>query len=204
MYSDNQFFELDVSAIKKISFSVADNPFFKATVAKYYPECHVINAEGTVLASFGPSKRFFKRKFPHTKYSEGFRDDRLKINDDRKICFNLDDFQESGTCIVLTVRAFDISKEQVREDAFKQAWARLNNEETNQSIDYTYLDKIEKPEGYEEAAAPEDGADEEAEVAPRNELVFICGRLFRAEEMAPPVEMSEQSDGEQKTIRTGL
>ena len=202
VYANNDFFELNVSALKKISFGVADNPFFKATVAKYYPECHVINKDGVVLASYVPKRRIFKKKFPNSKYMEGFRDERLKINDDRKICFNLEDFEETGVCIVMTIRSFDNSKEQVKEDAFAQALARLNNEETNQSIDYTFLEKIEKPEGFEEAAAAEEG-EEEDDTKPRNELVYICGRLHRAEE-EPQAPLETEESVQEKEVRTGL
>lgn len=42
-FKTNQFFELELQALERIAFAVADNPFFRGDVAKYYPECHIIN-----------------------------------------------------------------------------------------------------------------------------------------------------------------
>jgi len=42
-FKPNSFFELELNALERIAFAVADNPFFRGDVAKYYPECHIIN-----------------------------------------------------------------------------------------------------------------------------------------------------------------
>jgi hypothetical protein len=42
-FKPNNFFELELNALERIAFAVADNPFFRGDVAKYYPECHLIN-----------------------------------------------------------------------------------------------------------------------------------------------------------------
>lgn len=44
--------------------------------------------------------------------------------------------------ILLTVRMNDTKG--VNPEAFKQAWYRLQNEDTNQSIDYSYIEKVKK------------------------------------------------------------
>lgn len=57
-FPDNDNFELELQNLERLSFSVADNPFFKADVAKYYPECHVINGEtGHVMATINPTNK---------------------------------------------------------------------------------------------------------------------------------------------------
>jgi hypothetical protein len=78
--------------------------------------------------------------------------------------------------IVLCVREFDNSgKPPAKEGEFDRAWFRLANEETNQTIDYNMINKIDKPEEYQEYIQNED--DEEA--APvRNELTYLHGILY--------------------------
>jgi len=44
-FADNEHFEMELAQLERLSFSIADNPFFRADVAKYYPEAHVINGE---------------------------------------------------------------------------------------------------------------------------------------------------------------
>ena len=53
-YGDNQYFELELRDLNKISFGVADSPFEKTEAAKFYPELHVINGEGKILATINP------------------------------------------------------------------------------------------------------------------------------------------------------
>ena len=93
-----------------------------------------------------------------------FRDEKLKINDDRKVKLTLSDFNEKDTMILLTVRANDLSGEKVDVSQYANAWFRLQNEDTNQSLDYQYVKKVDLPEGFEEEAqeeAPEDGEEGE-------------------------------------------
>lgn len=42
-FKSNGFFELELLALERIAFAVADNPFFRGDVSKYYPECHLVN-----------------------------------------------------------------------------------------------------------------------------------------------------------------
>jgi hypothetical protein len=57
-FPENEFFELELQNLERLSFAVADNPFQRADVGKYYPECHVINGEtGHVMATINPTKK---------------------------------------------------------------------------------------------------------------------------------------------------
>jgi hypothetical protein len=92
---------------------------------------------------------------------DSFRDEKLKINDDRKIKFELDNLKGSGIMILLTVKTFDTRAEKgIKEGAYDQAWFRLQNEDTNQALDYTKINSIELPEGYD-ATEGVGGEDEE-------------------------------------------
>lgn len=64
----------------------------------------------------------------------------------------------------LTVRTFDTRLEKIKEGAFDQAWFRLQNEDTNQTLDYTKIGDIDISEtGYDPAqdAMPEEGEEGE-------------------------------------------
>lgn len=57
--------------------------------------------------------------------------------------------KDPGTVIVLCISEFDnTGKPAPKEDEFKRAWFRLSNEETNQTIDYSIIENIEKPDDY--------------------------------------------------------
>ena len=105
-YDETKFYELELKDLQRLSFAVADNPFVKADIEKFYPEIHIISGEGKVLATINPS---FKNneKFKASMFCENFRDDKLKINDDRKVNLTLSDFQDKDTMILLTVRSFE-------------------------------------------------------------------------------------------------
>jgi hypothetical protein len=61
------------------------------------------------------------------------------------------------------------------EKTFDRAWFRLSNEETNQTIDYSLINKIETPEDYQETIPN----DEDEEAPPfQNELVYIFGAIY--------------------------
>jgi hypothetical protein len=50
---------------------------------------------------------------------DSFRDEKLKINDDRKIKFELDNLKGSGIMILLTVKTFDTRAEKgIKEGAY--------------------------------------------------------------------------------------
>lgn len=71
-------------------------------------------------------------------YCENFRDENLKINDDRKIKFSLSELEDNKdphTCVFLMVRVNDGKKTQ--SNHYNQAWFRLQNEDTNQTLDFS-------------------------------------------------------------------
>ena len=164
----------------------------KTDSAKYYPEIHIIEANGTVTSSIGPNMKV-DEKFGSSFYCEGFRDDRLKINDDRKVKLTLSDFDgRHNMMILLTVRMNDVKG--VNPEEFKEAWYRLQNEDTNQSIDYIKVETVKADNGIQ------DGEEEEAEPAGSEngddkgpkETIFLAGRLYR-EDIITKVEPSLQS-----------
>lgn len=134
-FAKNDMYELELKDLQRLSFAVADNPFIKADVEKFYPEIHVISGDGEVLATINPTNKNFDQ-FGASMFCDNFRDDKLKINDDRKVKLTLSDFDEKDTMILLTVRAFDLAGEKVDPSHYREAWFRLQNEDTNQSIDY--------------------------------------------------------------------
>ena len=106
------------------------------------------------------------------------RDPVLKINDDRKVKIQMGAIKDVGTMILLTVREFDVSKKQpYKEGDLDRAWFRLSNDETNQTIDYSSIKKIELPEDYQETI-PEEDEDKEPK---RNDLTYVHGVLYLEE-----------------------
>ena len=90
-FTRNNFFELELKDLQRLSFAVADNPFIKADVEKFYPEIHVISGAGEVLATINPTNKT-SQLFGASMFCDNFRDDKLKINDDRKVKLTLSDF----------------------------------------------------------------------------------------------------------------
>jgi hypothetical protein len=43
-----------MEGIHRLCFSTADDPFYKVPVAKYYPECVVVDHTGKVLTVINP------------------------------------------------------------------------------------------------------------------------------------------------------
>lgn len=108
------------------------------------------------------------------QYLDDFRDPALKINDDKKIQIGLGAFKQPGISIFLLVRENDITGKPVKESDFDRAWFRLSNEETNQTLDYSLVNKIEKSEEYQASFPAED---EEAPPT-MNPLSYLHGRLY--------------------------
>lgn len=188
--------------MQRISFAVADNPFIKADVEKFYPEIHVISGKGELLTTISPSNKACD-KFGNSMFCSDFRDDKLKINDDRKVKLTLSDFYDKDTMILLTVRSNDMTGEKFDPAVYKDAWFRLQNEDTNQSIDYTYIKKVELPEGFEEDAEAAAAGDEEAEDGDeagkkqKNEVIWLAGRIYREDvviKSKPSTALDESAD----------
>lgn len=53
-FEPNHFYDLELNSIETVSFAVADNPFFKNEVAKYYPEAIVLSSQGDILTHIRP------------------------------------------------------------------------------------------------------------------------------------------------------
>ena len=178
---------------------MADSPFQKNESVKYYPEIHLISGKGEVLATINPSTRTDNR-YGALEYCEGFRDDKLKINDDRKVKMTLSDFaNREDIVIVLTVRTNDLKGQKVDPALYNKAWFRLQNEETNQTLDYTYVNDVKKQggeEGGEEEEEPEEEEEEENEdgATPREkpETIILCGRIFNTCGELLPDEIQEK------------
>lgn len=157
VYGDMPFFHCDLTGgLQRLAFSTADDPFYKTSESKYYPEALVFNMKGEILARVNPDNR--KSEDYHMSYLDDIRDNVLKINDDRKIQISFNQIKEPGTMILLTVRQFVPKDGRIigKEGEFDRAWFRLANEETNQTLDYSMLNKIEIPEDYQEMIAEGD------------------------------------------------
>lgn len=123
------------------------------------------------------------------QFHEDFRDPVLKINDDKKIQISLSAFTEPGTSIFLFIKEFDTTGKPVKESDFDRAWFRLSNEETNQTLDYSLVNKIERSDEYQPTYAAED-----EDAAPlQNPLSYMHGRLYLTEQKAWVFESIKQS-----------
>lgn len=132
VYGDMPFFHCDLTGgLNRLAFSTADDPFYKTSESKYYPEAVVISAEGQIMARVNHENR--SSADYHMTYNDDVRDHMLKINDDRKIQISFNQIKEPGTMILLTVRQFVPKDGRTigKEGEFDRAWFRLSNEETN-------------------------------------------------------------------------
>ena len=57
VFEKNDFFELELKNLHRLAFAVADNPFMKTDVSKYYPEIHVVMADGTKVCTLSPDNK---------------------------------------------------------------------------------------------------------------------------------------------------
>ena len=173
-YGEMPYFHCELTGLSRLSFSTADDPFYKTSLPRFYPEASVFNQAGELLGRVNPTTS--KNAEFSMNYLDDIRDPVLKINDDRKIQIQLGGIREPGTVIILCVKEFDnTGKPPTKEGEFDRAWFRLANEETNQTIDYSMVSKIEKPEEYVEQIPNED--DDEAPPT-RNDLTYLHGILY--------------------------
>lgn len=183
VFEENQNEELVLNGIDHISWAVANNPFFKLEIEKYYPTAVIVNKEGKVLGQYGacyPQSEKQAAEFPNCRDRHNFRDDKIRINDDRKVEFKTQDFKDSSIQVFLMVRTFDLRKEKdMPENLHDDAWFRLQNEQTSQTLDYTKIKKIDVPEDYAEGSPEDESPDlDEEERKSRNELVYLAGRIY--------------------------
>ena len=168
-------------------------------MAKYYPEVHVVLSDGTLMSTISPSNKN-DPNFGSSFYMDNFRDDHLKINDDRKVRLTLSDFKDRrDMMILLTVRMNDLKSASNDKSTFAQAWFRLQNEDTNQTLDYSYIDKVKEEAGLEEDEEGEENQEEEgsdAEPKAKKETIFLCGRLYREDIEIPQARQEQTSPRE--------
>lgn len=186
-FEDSPYFQFQLEGIHRLCFSTADDPFYKLPVSKYYPECVVVSPTGSILATINPQNK--KNEGFQMALLDDFRDAMLKINDDKKIQIGLGAFKEPGTCIFFIVREADLTGKPFKESDFDRAWFRLSNEETNQTLDYSLINKIERSEEYQAQLPAED------EDAPPvlNPLSYLHGRLYLDESNKWVFESIKQS-----------
>lgn len=165
-----------MQGLHRICFSTADDPFYKVPVTKYYPELVVVDQDGSVLSVINPQNK--KDETYQISYFDDFRDSALKINDDRKITIGLGAIKKPGVSLLLFIKENDLTGKPVKESDYERAWFRISNEETNQTLDYSLIEKIEKPENYEPTYQKED---EEGEPL-QNPLTYLHGRMYMDEQ----------------------
>jgi hypothetical protein len=70
-----------------------------------------------VIATINPYTKS-NSGFSSLAFLDNFRYDKLKINDDRKIKFELENLKGQGIMIIFTVRTFDTRGEKVKDGAY--------------------------------------------------------------------------------------
>lgn len=158
---------------------MADDPFYKATRSKYYPEVYLINKKSKIQAKISAASPKIEKYAGAFEYLSDFRESALKVNDDRKVRVNLSDLMKGhkpGKMILLTVRAENVRPPKAGE--FDRSWYRLINEDTNQTIDYKNIKEIAKPEGFDEDA-PVAESEEGGDGGPKQvNITYVAGRLY--------------------------
>ena len=172
---------MELTGIQRLAFCVADDPFFKSERSKYFPEVFLINKKSKIQALVSPAGKQSKNYGAAFDYLENFREPALKVNDDKKVRISLSDLCKKGDAtkgkmILLTVRCTDMRKAPPKAGEFDRSWYRVVNEDTNQTIDYSNIKKIEKPEGFDEDAPV--NAEEGEAPPPRVEITYVAGRIF--------------------------
>jgi hypothetical protein len=177
-YEDNEYEELVLNDMDHVAFAVANNPFYKLDTPKFYPEALVINKEGKILARIGECEAD-SDAFSALKFRTNFRDDKMRLNDDMKIEMKLSEFTDPSTMVVFMMKTYDLRKEKdLPENLFNEAWFRLQNETTSQTLDYTKVRKIAVPDDYVEGDPADEEAEDPADRKVRNELIYLAGRLY--------------------------
>ena len=164
--------------MQRLCFSTADDPFYKATISKYYPEVVVFDSNGKELARCGPKNKKVEKY--NMSYIEDFRDSALRINDDRKIQIGIAGLEKPGLMMLLLVREKSTAGLPVKQGDFDRAWFRLSNDDTNQTFDYSLVKKVPLASGSGAEAEVNEEAEEPAEGTntPQNTLTYVHGRLY--------------------------
>lgn len=72
VYDSMPFFTCELTSLSRISFAVADDPFYKSERSKYFPELLVISPKGKVLSRINPHHRESEKY--GLEYLEDFRE----------------------------------------------------------------------------------------------------------------------------------
>jgi hypothetical protein len=135
-FEDSAFSTFSCADTKHMAFATADNPFYKPERCKYFPEVIVMSTQGEVLAKLSANEKEGECANFGLKYMDDFRDQRLKLNDDKKIKFDISKITRDDVMVLFFVKTFDLSASPPKEGEFDRAMFRLSNEDTNQTIDY--------------------------------------------------------------------
>ncbi len=119
VYDGNPFFTFDLTCLNRIAFGVADDPFYKPLRAKFFPEVVIISRTGEVIGQASPTKP--SDELHGLQYDEGFRDTKLKLNDDKKVKITLSSIKEKQANILLLVKTYDMRKEPPKPGEFDRA-----------------------------------------------------------------------------------
>ena len=136
-----------------------------------------MSTEGEIVAKMNAETKEGDFEGLGLRFLNDFRDQKLKMNDDKKVRFELSKIKRDDLIIFMFVRTFDLSSAPPKEGEFDRAMFRLLNEETNQTIDYRLIKKIELPEGFEEDVPVE--VEEGEEAPPRKCASYFGGRIFK-------------------------
>lgn len=175
------YFNFELTGISRISFATADDPFYKSLRSKYYPEVVYINHKSQIKAILNHMTAKDYPKFANVfEYLEDFREPTMNVNDDRKIKINLGELMKKSTpgkMILLMVKCNDMRRQPPKQGEFDRAWYRILNDDTSQTLDYSNIKKVPKPEGFDEdAPINADEGNEDAQAAPQ--LTYLAGRIF--------------------------
>jgi len=108
----------------KVSLASADDPFFfMQGCEKYIPQVVLIDKNGEILDTVDNNNR--RSNTYGCEYLEDIRDNKLKINDDRKIVVNLGKLVDKVATVLLYIDSSDQSGD------FSRARYRLLVEDTN-------------------------------------------------------------------------
>ena len=94
VFENMPLYQFELTTLSQIAFSVADDPFFKSSRSRFYPEVVVMNMKGTIKGRVNPQNRKYLRKGKEAMFFEDdFREPKLKINDDKRVQINLSALQ---------------------------------------------------------------------------------------------------------------
>ena len=164
---ESDYFTLDVTAMGKVSLATADDPYYLTQgVEKYIPQVVFLDKNGDVVETVDNTNK--RSNTFGSEFMDDIRDNKLKINDDRKVVINLNKLQGQITNVLLFIDSTETTGD------FSRAQYRLLVEDTNQSVEVKVLkDQLAAAQGGEE-----DQQQDEEEGKADNKTKILAGRLF--------------------------